>query len=261
MTARDRLTEASRWARRVIRSQPPSSDVPAVENAVTEEERAILDASRPYTMASSERLLATMDAVDHVVRSGVDGAFVECGVWRGGSVLAMVRTLMRLEVDDRDVFLYDTFEGMTEPTAHDTSRFDGSALDAWRKASAAGERAWEGWFGSDMFGLEQVKALILGTGYPAGRLHFVAGSVEDTLPGRAPDTIAVLRLDTDWYQSTLHELEHLYPRLQPGGVLLIDDYGHWEGARRAVDEYFDTHGGRPLFARTDYTGRMAVKQG
>src|SRR5205814_597332 len=99
---------------------------------------------------------------------------------------------------------------------------------------SAGRRGWDHWFGAEVFGLEQVEAVLTATGYPKDSLHFVAGPVEETLPAAAPGQIAVLRLDTDWYESTRHELEHLYPDLTPGGVLLVDDYGHWEGARRAV---------------------------
>jgi hypothetical protein len=87
----------------------------------------------------------------------------------------------------------------------------------------------------------------------------VSGPVETTLPAQAPDRLALLRLDTDWYASTRHELEQLYPRLVREGVLIVDDYGHWEGAREAVDEYFAANGPAPLLQRVDYTGRMAVK--
>jgi hypothetical protein len=97
------------------------------------------------------------------------------------------------------------------------------------------------------------------TGYPDQRLHFIRGTVEETIPGAAPSRLALLRLDTDWYESTRHELLHLYPRLADGGVLIVDDYGHWEGARRAVDEYFAEHPPLPLLARVDYTARIAVK--
>jgi predicted O-methyltransferase YrrM len=106
----------------------------------------------------------------------------------------------------------------------------------------------------------EVRATLLSTRYPAERVHLVEGKVEDTLPAAAPEQIAVLRLDTDWYESTKHELEQLYPRLSPGGVLILDDYGHYEGARRAVEEYFAEHGGRPLLTRVDYTGRVGVKR-
>jgi hypothetical protein len=90
-------------------------------------------------------------------------------------------------------------------------------------------------------------------------MHFVKGKVEDTIPASTPDRIAILRLDTDWYASTRHELEHLYPLLAPGGVLIIDDYGHWEGCRQAVDEYFASRNLQVLLNRVDYTGRIAVK--
>lgn len=215
---------------------------------------------RPYSITSVERLVATIDAVDHVIARQVPGAFVECGVWRGGSVLAMVLELQHLGVDDRDIWLYDTFEGMTEPSSIDTSAFEQPALATWRAAQRAGERAWRWFFPDDGFG-DEVRSLLTESGYPLERLHFVAGKVEDTIPDQAPDRLAILRLDTDWYESTRHELEHLYPRLVEGGVLLVDDYGHWAGCRRAVDEYFGPDGTAPpvLLARTDYTGRIAVK--
>ena len=89
----------------------------------------------------------------------------------------------------------------------------------------------------DVFNIDTVRLLILGTGYPESHIHFVKGRVEDTLPEASPHSIALLRLDTDWYESTWHELVHLYPRVSNGGVLIIDDYGHWDGSRAAVDRY------------------------
>jgi hypothetical protein len=99
------------------------------------------------------------------------------------------------------------------------------------------------------------------TEYDQTRIHFIQGKVEDTIPEQAPETIALLRLDTDWHESTWHELEHLFPRLSPRGVLIIDDYGHWQGCRRATDEYFARENLPILLNRIDYTGRIAVKQG
>lgn len=247
---------ARRLRPRRATSGSPSLTVTA---CLDDDERALVDRCRPYTMVTPERLIATVDSVEHVVRRGIPGALVECGVWRGGSVLAMVLTLQRLGVDDRDVYLCDTFTGMTEPTDEDTSAFDPPAVGTFERARAGGERAWSWLFGDDVFGLEQVEALLASTGYPRGRLHFVVGPVEETLPEQAPEQVAVLRLDTDWYASTKHELETLYPRLSPGGVLILDDYGHWEGSRQAFDEYFAAAGGRPLLARTDYTGRLGIK--
>lgn len=222
-------------------------------------ERAILEEARPYTMTSAERLIANVDAMSYVLARGIPGAIVECGVWRGGSVLAMIRTLQHLDVDDREIYLFDTFQGMTRPTERDTSRYDTPALETWKVSEAAGDTPWNWAFDPDVFNLEAVRSLVIETGYPAERIHLVKGRVEDTLPASAPENIALLRLDTDWYDSTRHELIHLYPRISNGGVLIVDDYGHWEGCRTAVDEYFSQVQPPILLARIDYTGRVGVK--
>jgi O-methyltransferase len=107
--------------------------------------------------------------------------------------------------------------------------------------------------------LEDVKRSVATLGYPEERLHYVQGKVEDTIPTQAPLKIALLRLDTDWYESTKHELDHLYPRLSSGGVLIIDDYGHWKGSRQATDEFMAATPDFGLLMRIDYTGRLAVK--
>lgn len=240
----------------VAEPEAPTEHPPHKPTVLAPHEEQIVAAVRNYTMISRERLLAVMDAVEYVVRRGIAGALVECGVWRGGSVLAMILTLQRLGVADRDVYLYDTFEGMTQPTELDTSPFEQPALRTWEQ-TAEGEVAWRWAFDPTIYGLETVRELILGSGYPGERIHFVQGRVEETLPSQAPEVVAVARLDTDWYESTKHELDHLYPRMSTGGVLIIDDYGHWEGARRATEEFFDT--APILFARSDYSGRMGVK--
>ena len=102
--------------------------------------------------------------------------------------------------------------------------------------------------------------LLVGTGYPEQRLHFVPGLVEETIPAQVPEGISLLRLDTDYYASTKHELTHLYPRIAAGGVLLIDDYGHWAGCKKAVDEYLASRD-PVLLHRIDYTGRVTVVPG
>ena len=222
-------------------------------------ERDLMARVRPYTLTSEERIYALTEAVRYVVRREVPGAFVECGVWRGGSVMAMINALQREGVDDRDIYMYDTFEGMTKPSDIDTSSFDAPALEHWDKAVRKGVHAWPQWFNEELFNLDLVKRVLQDTGYPSERLHFVQGTVEETIPEQVPERIALLRLDTDWYESTRHEMVHLYPLLPPGGVLVIDDYGHWDGCREAVDEYFDSVGEAPLLNRVDYSCRVAVK--
>jgi hypothetical protein len=227
--------------------------------ATTPEDRAIIERSAPYSIAGVPRTQALIDGVRYAVARDVPGAFAECGVWRGGSVLAMILTLQELGVTDRDIHLYDTFEGMTEPTEHDTSPVEPPALETWKRAQDRDARPWSEFFQPDVFNEEGVRELLLSTGYPESRLHLVRGPVEATLPAQAPQRLALLRLDTDWYESTRHELVHLYPRLSAGGVLIVDDYGHWEGCRRAVDEYFAAGAPPVLLTRIDYTGRIAIK--
>jgi O-methyltransferase len=206
-------------------------------------------------MTSPERIAALCDGIEYVTENGLDGDVVECGVWRGGSMMAAALTLLRLGDTSRDLYLYDTFAGMTEPSSADlSSPYDGySPHRRWRLSTRAG-RGWAG------VPAQKVRAAVESTGYPAERIHCVEGKVEETIPDQVPSTISLLRLDTDWYESTKHELTHLYPRLVEGGVLIVDDYGHYAGARRAVDEYFAETEQRVLLSRIDYTGRIAVKQ-
>ena len=217
---------------------------------------------RRHTLSSAARIAALCDAVEYVVANDIEGDVAECGVWKGGSMMAAALTLMRRGDTERDLYLYDTFSGMAAPTAEDVrSPYDGySPHWRWRRSSGA-ESSRDG--GSDWAAVPEapVREAMLSTGYPPERIHLVPGLVEETLPREAPERLALLRLDTDWYASTKHELEHLYPRLSEGGVLIVDDYGHYEGARRAVDEYFAETGQRVLLSRIDYTGRIAVKQG
>jgi hypothetical protein len=104
-----------------------------------------------------------------------------------------------------------------------------------------------------------VERVLHDTGYPKSKIHLVPGDVAETIPASAPDSISLLRLDTDWYESTKHELLHLFPRLASRGPIIIDDYGHWKGARQACDEYFGQNRIPILLNRIDYTGRIALK--
>lgn len=253
-----RGSRSSGAAHRVNGDSPPATPY-TFESTVDSWAREIAVEARPYTMTSAERLVAVIDATKYIVDRDVRGALVECGVWRGGSVLAMVRTLQHLGVDDRDFYLFDTFEGMTAPTPEDTSQFEAPAQIAWESATQHGERPWNDWFDHEVFNLDSLRAMLESSGYPGARLHFVRGPVEETVPANAPGAISLLRLDTDWYESTKHELMHLYPRLVHSGVLIIDDYGHWQGCRQAVDEYFASQGEPLLLSRIDYTGRLAIK--
>lgn len=216
--------------------------------------RYVLD--RKLTMVSPQRLIATIQACKYAIQAEIAGDFVECGVWRGGNSLA-AKLVFEQYGSDRRVILFDTFAGMTEPTELDTSLLDGAAARArFEKSRRAEHNAW------CYASLEDVERNFRDAGSSLANVRFVRGDVLETLEveENLPAAISVLRLDTDWYESTRMEMDVLYPRLSHGGVLLIDDYGHWAGARRAVDEYFAHSGApRPLLQYTDYAGRMGVK--
>ncbi len=216
-----------------------------------DEAKETIRAVKPWTMTSPERLNAFILATRHVVKHGIPGDIVECGVWRGGSMQACAKTLLSCGATDRDLYLFDTYEGMTPPTEEDLRRDGKSAADLLA-VQGKDRPIWA------VATLDDVKSGFAQLPYPAERIHYVQGKVEDTVPGQAPEQIAILRLDTDWYASTKHELDHLYERLVPGGVLLIDDYGYWQGSRQAVDEFLEATGERLLLLRMD-EGRIAVK--
>jgi hypothetical protein len=224
-----------------------------------EETAEIWDAVRLRTMTRHERVESLITAVRYVERYQVPGAIVECGVWRGGSMLACAHTLLRRGATERDLYLFDTFTGMSEPTNKDVRISQGKTAAELMEARGPGPLAWnrpERWVAT----LEDVKEGFAELDYPEERLHFVPGKVEETVPDQAPDTISILRLDTDWYESTKHELDHLYQRLSPGGVLIIDDYGTWQGSKQATDEFLDEVGDPLLMIRVA-RARFAVKPG
>jgi hypothetical protein len=209
----------------------------------------------PFTMTPPQRIIGLIEAVRYVVAEGIEGDFVECGVWRGGSMMAAALTLIDAGDTARELHLFDTFEGMSAPTEKDKWTDGQTAKDLLGKAARK-----EGYSVWAYASLDDVKNNLGSTGYPKERVHYVQGKVEDTIPAGAPGKIALLRLDTDWYESTKHELAHLYERLVPHGVLIIDDYGHWVGARQAVDEFFAAAPRpRPLLQRLDYAARIAIK--
>jgi O-methyltransferase len=234
-------------------STPPKPPTPEISFPVDYDESAkrIIQAVKPRTMTSPEKLNALISAVRYVVRHRISGDIVECGVWRGGSMMAVAKTLIEMAHTDRHLHLYDTFEGMSEPTANDR-RQDGRSAAEMLGAADRGSPIWA------YASLKAVQQTMRESEYPADRIHYYKGKVEDTIPGTIPDRISILRLDTDWYESTKHELKHLWPRLVPGGVLLIDDYGWWDGARRAVDEWLEESGAPVLLLRME-EGRVAVK--
>lgn len=233
-------------------TQVPNDELPP---DFDENIRRTLSRVRGFTMTSPVNVLALCTAVEYITRYAIRGAIVECGVWRGGSMMAAALTLLRLGDQSRDLILCDTFDGMPQPKAVDVRYWGDPAIPRWeRRRRGEGE-------GSDwcLATLEEVQRNMSSTEYPDDRVHYYQGKVEDTLPSRAPEEIAILRLDTDFYGSTRHEMEHLFPRVVPGGVLIVDDYGHWQGCRLAVDEYLERTGIPLLLCRIDNSARIAIK--
>jgi hypothetical protein len=225
----------------------------------TAEDREIWRSVAPYTMTSRERVVSLVRAVQYIERYKIPGAVVECGVWRGGSMMAVAKTLLAQGSSERELFLFDTYSGMPEATDADVDvdgRSGATRVEEIRRLPPDVRN------GNNVLAecpLSTVQANLFSTGYPRDKLHFVEGKVENTIPAGAPPEIALLRLDTDWYESTRHELIHLFPRLSHHGVLVIDDYGDWRGAQLAVDEFFEETPEPVFLSRVDNTGRIAVR--
>lgn len=217
-------------------------------------EKENINLVKSFSMTSYERLLAVSRSIEYVEENNIEGDIVECGVWKGGSIMMAAIRLKQLGNMERQLFLFDTFEGMTQPTELDKSLHGNYAADLMNVETRNDPN--NKWCFSP---IEEVKNNVLSTHYIKENIHFIKGKVENTLPHDSIDKIALLRLDTDWYESTLHELETLYDKVVLGGIIIIDDYGHWSGSRKAVDEFISTRNLKIFLTRIDYSGRLIVK--
>lgn len=184
-----------------------------------------------WTMTSSRRGRALHRLAAAAERDGVPGALVDCGVWNGGSTV-----LLSAAAPSREVWAFDSFEGLPDP-----GPLDGSESADWTGECHGSEARLRDGF--RRFASPE-------------RLHVVRGWFEDTFPTAADDvgTVAVLHCDGDWYESVRLTLETFYPRIPSGGYVVVDDYGHWIGARRATDEFRKAVGDEARLVRSDYTG-------
>jgi hypothetical protein len=209
-----------------------------------------------HTMASFERLATLWQQVRYLDRYGIPGSLVECGVWRGGCVgLMALAHLHGRDGPTREIHLYDSFQGLPRPDRD----FDGAEAIDLADGLADGAQVP---IGVCVAPMEDGRSLLVDTiGYPSHLVKFHAGWFEDTLRDAAnpPGPIALMRLDGDWYSSTKICLDRLYPDVSPNGVVVIDDYGHFAGCRRAVDEFVERLGYPILLNYIDYTGRFWVK--
>jgi len=248
------MSKLSSRVKSLLGLKPTKSKRPSQEqHDFTQHERDTFRLVKPFTMTSPERIVSLVRAVEHIAKHNISGDIVECGVWKGGSVMAMLHTLTRMNVTDRKIWLFDTFEGMSSPTDLDKDPQGRLAAERLQTEDKFKSNVWA------YSGLEEVKLNVGKLHYPEDNINYVVGKVEDTLPSNTVGDIALLRLDTDWYESTKIEFEILYPKVQSGGIVIVDDYGHWEGCRRAVDEYFERNSIRVFLSRIDYTARIFVK--
>jgi O-methyltransferase len=237
--------------RKVVNTPLPFDPQMPVE--VNEFERNIINECGKFSMTGCVRMWALIQSMKHVSYNKINGAFVECGVWRGGN-LALMRRFSDYHKISRPIFGYDTFEGMTAATSVDVDLFGARASDLMRNTPKS-----ENTHNIHAYvGLQQVEKNLKSLNCHQG-IRLIKGKVEETLivPENLPSEISILRLDTDWYESTKMELEVLYPRLVRGGVLIIDDYGHFKGAQKAVDEYFANQ--NVWLHYIDYTCRLMIK--
>ena len=194
----------------------------------------------PYTMVEYRRLEGLYLGVRRVVRNGIPGDIVECGAARGGSAALMGIVLKRMR-SEKKLWLFDTFSGLPAPTSADPD------YEIARKFT-----------GTCVGELHEVKALFEQFQILEG-VNFVKGLFQATLPGAGVREIAFLHIDGDWYESVKACLECLYHRVSPGGIIQIDDYEHWAGARKAVDEFMQKSAPGARLRYLDYTGRQIVK--
>ncbi len=212
---------------------------------------------RSRTMTDANRIHNLIIATRYIVENRIQGDVIECGVWRGGSMMAIAKTLLENQEIGRELFLYDTFLGMTQPIFEDVDLAGNKALELMQRESNSKQGEYrDGVIAYASLG--DVKAGMQTTGYKMEQVNCVQGDVLETLLLSNHEQIALLRLDTDWYESTKLELEILWPKITKGGVMIIDDYDYWSGCRKAVDEYFTQIGVKPLMMKMS-TGRIILK--
>lgn len=198
-----------------------------------------------FSITSVDRITRLYNELEYIRTFNIDGDLVECGVYMGGNILGMMEYCYSFQMNKK-IWLYDTFSGMTQPKEIDKDLNNVKPEQQWDSIVCRAT-------------LHQVKHNLSKSSYKD--IVYVVGDVCQTLAEQKniPEKISLLRLDTDWFDSTKCELEILFPKLVSGGSLIIDDYGHWQGCKLAVDEYFkDTKYSLHLH-HIDYTGRYLRK--
>lgn len=194
--------------------------------------RKLLQSVQPYTMSDPLRLVTLNKLVQELSTNGVAGDIVECGVCNGGSAAVMATAVV--QCPERSLWLYDTFEGI--PQAHET---DGPLAQTLT--------------GHFVGSVQMVREALSKVGYPLERVTLKKGLFRETFKDQLPGNIALLHIDADWYESVLLALQTLYPLVSDGGFIVLDDFGHWEGSRKAFYDFCRAESIQPLLERVGAT--------
>lgn len=188
--------------------------------------RLIVTVKPKFTMVKNRNLKLLYDLVLDVNKCHLSGDIVECGVWNGGSAAMMGRASLEapLDLEPRRLWLFDSFQGLPPPGEHDGDFEKQSYFPGWNKGN-----------------VKMVQEVLGKIGYPSDKLTIVPGWFDETIVREPIEEIVILHIDADWYQSVRTVLELLYPRVVPGGYVVLDDYGLWPGCERAVLDYFSEH--------------------
>ncbi len=221
---------------------------------LSDNDRELINLASQYSMTPQIRIFNLLQSLRHLKYKKIKGDYVECGVWKGGNLILFKKFLQEENILSKKIYAYDTFEGMTNPDDND---FDISTNEKaeflLKKDTQRESNVW------GVCNLNNVKSNLLKTVGNLDNIEFIKGPVEETLiDDNIPDQISLLRLDTDWYSSTKKELETLYKKVSPGGIIIIDDYGHWGGAKKAVDDFFKNK--YVWMHYVDYACRLIIKE-
>ena len=207
---------------------------------------AIYDHVRPFTMLSIERLYDLYLSVRYVDQAEIAGCVLEVGVWKGGALGTAILSNISSE---RRVVGFDTFEGHFIPPKDEIDIRGHNMRERWIELQTQGQTWASANYEDCLEFLESLEG--------AANIELVKGDAKETLEHWDPEPISILRIDCDWYAESRVALEILWPHLARGGVAIFDDYGHLDGQRRAVDEYFST---RPVkFTHVDSSCLSIVK--
>ena len=222
---------------------------------LSKDDNELINLVSNYSMTPKIRIFNLLQSLRHIKHNKILGDYVECGVWKGGNIILFKKFIENEDLQsNKKIFAFDTFEGMTKPDENDYDLL--SKINAKDLLEEDVEKKTNVW---GICNLEEVKLNLKKNLKDIDNIYLIKGPVEETLNLKdyIPEKISLLRLDTDWYSSTKKELESLYDKVSSGGIIIIDDYGHWGGAKKAVDQFFKDK--YVWMHYVDYACRLIIK--